>query len=239
VANTRVCPRHGVDELRYFLLLEGGLVDDGDYCSATVASRTRAELANQIGNLLSRSSSNTVAGKVTANNTILEAPHNLDLLLLQGQEEAQQARAILQTLQTLYGTADKHYSALEYRNAISPVCDNIRALNWLYDTHQPWKLAKSANAIDHQRLHQLLWLVFESLRISGWLLAPIMPTSMSSLLHYLGEGTTATAATTTTTTPPSSRFQVRVDSEGKVQRDAHFRFAASQAPILFPRRNNK
>ena len=63
----------------------------------------------------------------------------------------------------------------------------VRACNLLVQEYAPWILAKSQNGeSDQQKLHKLIFIVYETLRVSGILLQPIVPALSKDLLDRLG-----------------------------------------------------
>jgi methionyl-tRNA synthetase len=157
--------RYGVDATRYFLLREFPFGGDGDFSSAAVVARYNGELANDLGNLLSRTvtmSARYLGGKVPA-----PSPGGA-LADAAAKAVAEHARAT---------------SELSFSRACEAVFALVRAGNKLIDENAPWALHKSGN---QARLGEVLGAVCEALRVAGALLAPLMPAKMSELRTQLG-----------------------------------------------------
>ena len=77
------------------------------------------------------------------------------------------------------------YDVYEFYHGIIAIMDVLRACNAYVQHEQPWLLAKSSTESDRQRLHTLIYVTLECLRVSGILLQPIIPSIARQLLDIL------------------------------------------------------
>lgn len=158
----------GVDPFRYFLTREVVLGNDADFSMDAVMRRINAELANNLGNLLSRSVqlvSKHFEGKVPA--AAYARPESLALK------------------EILEGTGAKVKESIEKLSpsvAVGAVIDLLAATNRFFDSLAPWKAVKE----DLPKAAECLYVVLDVLRVAGVLLAPVMPTKCAALRSRLG-----------------------------------------------------
>lgn len=158
----------GVEPLRYFLIREFRLGQDGPASHELIVNRVNTDLANNIGNLLSRTTNlidKFFAGKAPAGGT---------------NESSEKAliELAIQTPQKVYELIE-HFSPSD---AIEHVMQLLTETNRYLEEKAPWKLVKTnpADAGAH------LYVALEVLRIAAGLLWPVMPEKMSSLLTTIG-----------------------------------------------------
>jgi methionyl-tRNA synthetase len=159
---------YGVDVLRYYLLREVAFGYDGSISKAGIEKRFNTELANDWGNLLSRSVAMTE--KFFAGLTPAAAPQPGDALEAAGRAFAPAYRAAM--------------DAMSYHEALESVFVLIRAANKYVDDKAPWKLAKDPARA--QELAGTMNSLLEALRLAGLALAPFMPESAARSLAQLG-----------------------------------------------------
>jgi methionyl-tRNA synthetase len=163
---------YGVDAVRYFVLHEMPFESDGQITWELVTERFNTDLANVLGNLVSR----TVAmitkyfgGTVTKS--------------LTENEEAPDA----EFKQTVALTAEKvktKMSALRVADAISEIFTTLRRANKYIDETMPWALAKDESK--KQRLNDVLYNLAEAVQICASLLDSFMPETASKMLAAFG-----------------------------------------------------
>ena len=160
------------DGLRYFLLREG--VPDSD-CSISVQKFTKfsnAELSNTLGNLYQRS-----------------LPFNRDLVypsFVQVESDlTSEEKEFLDKLSTLREDCDSDFENFNFYLGIQKIMAHLRTANAIFQDYKPWLLSKSNTETDKRTITKLLFLVYESLRISGLMLQPIVPTLANDLLDRL------------------------------------------------------
>jgi methionyl-tRNA synthetase len=151
----------GIDALRYFLFREIPFGSDGSFSFDALVARYNSDLANGLGNLLSRTLSMILQyreGKVPA-------PVEAD------------SSAIATTL--------AHYEAFEFHKALETIWRWIGELDKYIVENAPWKLAKDASPEAQARLDAVLYRCFESLRLINALVAPVIPESSARISKQL------------------------------------------------------
>ena len=175
--------RYGVDALRYFLLREFPFGSDGNFTNEALISRINADLANDLGNLLSRTVA--MAGKYFGGT--LPADRVADPI----DDE------LLAMAKELRGKYEEQMEKYAFQNALIEVFKVISRANKYIDETAPWVLAKAE--ANRPRLATVLYNLLECLRISVSLLIPFMPDSAEkarvqigarSRRFYLGKGGT-------------------------------------------------
>ena len=162
--------RYGVDALRYFLLREFPFGSDGNFTNEALISRINSDLANDLGNLLSR----TVAmvGKYFGGKLPVErvADPIDDELLTMAKE-----------LRSKYEEQMEKYA---FQNALIEVFKLISRANKYIDETAPWVLAK--DEANKPRLATVLYNLLECLRIGSSLLTPFMPETAEKARAQMG-----------------------------------------------------
>lgn len=152
----------GIDALRYFLLREIPFGSDGNFSYDALVARYNSDLANGLGNLVSRTLSMIKQyrdGKLTAP-TAGEA--------------------------TTVAIALEQYSNFEFHRALESIWRWIGELDKYIVENAPWKLAKDASPEAQARLDEVLYRCFESIRIITALAAPVLPESAARIWAQLG-----------------------------------------------------
>ena len=167
----------GVDALRFFLMRTFPFGSDGNFSNELLIQTINTDLANDLGNLLSRTTA--MAGKYFGG-TLPEgcgtwaAPESCDTELI----------GLAKGLRDRYEDAMEHFAP---HKALDEVFKVIQRANKYIDETAPWTLAKDMEA-NGKRLANVLYNLLEAARICGILLTPFMPQSMEKLFAQIGAG---------------------------------------------------
>jgi methionyl-tRNA synthetase len=162
-----VMDRFGTDTLRYYIFREVRFGNDGSISAAGFEERYNSELANEYGNLASR--------------TLAMIARYRDGLV----PEAAPPGALAADLAGLDQRVCEKLDAVDISGALEEIWEAVRRLNRYVQDEEPWKLAKDESAAD--RLDQVLYALAEGLRTVSVLLHPYMPESAGRLLEALGQ----------------------------------------------------
>uniref|UniRef100_A0A182T4K1 Methionine--tRNA ligase, mitochondrial n=1 Tax=Anopheles maculatus TaxID=74869 RepID=A0A182T4K1_9DIPT len=163
--------------LRYFLLREGVAHSDGNYSDTKILRVLNSELADTLGNLLSR-----CCGKA------LNAASVYPAINMEAFEALKQIDATKRMLEALEEMPDKtlnHYRNFNFYLVIDTVVHLLHTANNFFETTAPWKLKKSDNPADRAKLSTILSITMEVLRQAGIVTQPIVPGLSAQLLDKL------------------------------------------------------
>ena len=169
----------GVDGVRYFCLAEMPYAADGNITPEALVTRYNTDLANNLGNLVSRTAAMTkkyFASAVPAPSTPAPEEAALDAELRSCAENAvKECAACMETL---------HVS-----DALDAVFGLFRRANKYIDETLPWALAKEPEK--HGRLGTVLYNLLETVRMGACLLKPFLPQTAEAILKLLGTESSA------------------------------------------------
>jgi methionyl-tRNA synthetase len=161
--------KYGVDAFRYFLVRDMVFGLDSNFSEEALVERYNADLANDLGNLVSRSTKMVAKyfGGVlpSSDGELDDIDHELRGLCI-----------------SVVAEYTARMESLELHTALMSVWSLISALNKYIDKTSPWELAKSSKA----RLSTVIYHIMESLRFVSVLVSPVMPGVSERILDLLG-----------------------------------------------------
>lgn len=166
-----------MEGLRYFLLREGVAHSDGNYSDTKIIRMLNSELADTLGNLLSRCCAKTLNPK-----QVVPELNETSISLVQDLDEYKIMRDLLEELPS---TCLKHYTEHNFYLVVDAVIAVLHANNKFFETTKPWELRKSQKEEDLQKLDTILRLTMETLRATGIILQPLIPKMTEKLLNKL------------------------------------------------------
>jgi methionyl-tRNA synthetase len=159
-----------VDAVRYFVLREVAFGLDGDFSYTALVQRFNSDLANDLGNLLSRTL--TMLQRYCQGIVPHPAPTETAVNVL-----AEAAAKLVPDLDPLL-------NELAFHRALARLWEYVRLVNRYVDEQAPWALAR--DPARRQQLDTVLYNQVESLRLIALLLSPFMPHTAASMWRQLG-----------------------------------------------------
>jgi len=190
-----VIDRFGADALRFYCFREVRFGQDGSISTPGFEARYESELANDFGNLASR----TLAMVDRYRNAVVPDPPGGDAAPAAGDAAlsagtvapaAGRGDPALADDPALAGLPARVCALLdeaELTEALDEIWTAVRRLNRYVEETRPWELAKSEEAADAERLDSALYSLTEGLRVVTLLLVPYLPQSTERLLGALAE----------------------------------------------------
>ena len=188
------------DVLRYFLLREIPFGQDGSFSFDAMVTRYNADLANGYGNLVSRTLSLIAQNQ---SETVVEAVQTDGRWQCDSQVrrtgtsvivDPGGTQTLIDDLQQLADALSHPIKELGLLSFPSIISLKVGVVDAYLTANAPWKLAKSTDPLDRQRMNEVLYTAAESIRIITALLYPILPYATAQVWSQLGLGDIEAAA---------------------------------------------
>ncbi|QQE74544.1 methionine--tRNA ligase [Brevibacillus composti] len=162
--------RYGSDSVRYFLLREIQFGQDGVFTPESFIQRLNYDLANDIGNLLSR--------------TTIMIEKYFDGAVPAPQEKGEPDDSLIELATKTKALVEEHLDEMRFSNALAHIWELVGRTNKYIDETMPWNLAKSDET--KGRLATVMYNLMESIRISSILIQPFMTKTPAKIWDQLG-----------------------------------------------------
>ena len=162
--------KFGVDALRFFLLRTFPFGSDGNFSNELLIQTINMDLANDLGNLVSRTTAMVekyFGGTLPTERLDTDADDDL--------------KQMASTLRDRYETEMEHF---QFQNALEQVFKTIQRANKYIDENAPWTLAK--DPANRARLATVMYNLLETIRICAVLLTPFIPDSAEKIFDQIG-----------------------------------------------------
>ena len=159
---------YGSDAVRYYLVRQMGVNQDGDFTIADLEQRINSDLANDLGNLLQR---------------MIKLAFKWDISSVQAPTVWSAASVGLRD--AAWNMVEDFQEAMrdcEFHVALARLWKFIHQVNAYFHEQEPWKVAK----VDTQKFCEIISATCHSLRVIGILAWPVMPEKMAELLRAIG-----------------------------------------------------
>ena len=168
--------RYGADAIRYHILREMALGADSSFSNEIMINRINSDLANDYGNLVSR--------------TVAMVNKYFDKKLITDRESGEFDNELISMCENLCDKTDVLMDKTELNNVLAEIFNVVSRANKYIDETTPWILAKDESK--RARLATVLYNLLEAIRITSTLLSCFMPSTMPKALEQIGASDYAT-----------------------------------------------
>lgn len=163
-----LCDEYGADVIRYYLMKQMAITQDGNFTKEDLEQKITSDLANDLGNLLQRMTALADKTGVTM----------IDPFSWSSQKELDLYHASLEMIDNVVVEYDRGY----LHHALSYTWKFLNQVNAYFHANEPWKVAKS----DKEHFTRIMSATCHSLRTVAIILWPVMPKKMEELCDAIG-----------------------------------------------------
>lgn len=163
--------KYGSDAVRYFLMREIVMGQDGNYTEEALAGRINADLANDLGNLLSR--------------TVGMIEKYFDGSVKKTEVHTAFDGDVIEILKLARIKAEEHMDAMDFSHALTEIWGVVRRANKYVDETEPWVLFRNKSM---DELARVMYVLAEVLRHAAIMIGPVMPRTSKEIFRQLGIG---------------------------------------------------
>lgn len=164
--------RYGADAIRYHIMREMALGADSSFSNEIMINRINSDLANGLGNLVSR--------------TVAMVEKYFGGTLPEDRESGEFDDDLIKTAVSLSDIVDEYIDKTQLNNALAEIFKVVSRANKYIDETAPWVLAKDESK--KARLASVLYNLLDTIRIVSTLLSAFMPTTMPKVWEQIGAG---------------------------------------------------